>query len=328
MMIRLGTYPTVLGTLDEGDRRLWIKRDDQVASLYGGNKVRKLEHLLGDAVGEGKTKIITIGAAGSHQVVATALYGRQEGFTVEAVLVPQVASEHARKNLRAAIALGLTPIVASSWSAAPAKLALHLARAPRETYLVPLGGSNALGSLGFVDAAREIAAQVRAGELPEPDAVVVAMGSGGTAAGLAVGFEALAMKTRVIGVVVSPPVSMVGAMAHHLAKTTAKLAGLSPAQAARAAARIEVDKRWVGKGYAYPTPAGDAATRDAKSGAGITLDPTYTAKAFACALDRVRAASTTTTTLYWHTLSSASMDALLADAPPLSPDVDALFQQK
>ena len=82
-----------------------------------------------------------------------------------------------------------------------------------DTYFVPLGGSNALGSLGFVDAANEIAGQVAAGVMPEPDVVVVAMGSGGTAAGLAVGFEAAGMRTRVVGVAISQPVPVLSAMA-------------------------------------------------------------------------------------------------------------------
>ena len=178
--IALGAYPTPIEHLE--GLGLWVKRDDTVGALYGGNKVRKLERLLGAARASGKSRILTVGAAGSHQVVATALYGRREGFDVEAVLVPQPPSEHGRRNLRVALAQGLEPVVATSWPAAPA-LALALVRG--DTYFVPLGGSNALGSLGFVDAANELAGQVSSGAMPEPDVVVVAMGSGGTAAGLA-----------------------------------------------------------------------------------------------------------------------------------------------
>lgn len=317
--LALGTYPTPLEHLE--DLGLWVKRDDQVGALYGGNKVRKLERLLGAARASGKSRILTIGAAGSHQVVATALYGRREGFDVEAVLVPQPPSEHGRRNLRVALAQGLEPVVATSWPAAPA-LARALVRG--DTYFVPLGGSNALGSLGFVDAANELAGQVSSGAMPEPDVVVVAMGSGGTAAGLAVGFEASGMRTRVVGVAISQPVPVLAAMARRVAKKTAERAGLSGAQAARAVKRIEVDRRWVGRGYGWPLPEGQAAIDDAAR-AGVVLDPTYTAKAFACALSLARARQVGRI-LYWHTLSTAPLEPLLMDARELPPELERLFR--
>lgn len=314
----LGKYPTPLEHL--GGLGLWIKRDDEVAAPYGGNKVRKLEHLLAEARAEGKTRILTIGAAGSHQVLATALYGKREGFAVEAVLVPQPPLERARRNLRASLAQGLLPIVASSWPVAPAMALAHLGLA-RDAYFIPLGGSNALGSLGFVDAAKEVAAQVAAGLAPEPDSVVVAMGSGGTAAGLAVGFEAAGLRTKVIGVAVSPPAAVLGAMARHVAKKTAELVGLSRRESVRAVARIDVDKRWIGKGYGYSTPAGEVAMERARQ-AGISLDPTYTAKAFACALERAGKEKV----LFWHTLSSMPIEPLLEAAPELPPELERLFK--
>jgi len=322
-VIRLGTYPTPIDPFRTGGN-LWIKRDDLSGSAYGGNKVRKLEHLLSEARAEGKTRLLTIGAAGSHQVVATALYGKREGFeSVEAVLVGQPRTDHAVTNLRAALSLGLEPIVASSWATAPALVAAHMAKGGR--YLVPLGGSSALGSIGFVDAAKELHEQIREGKMPEPDEVVVAMGSGGTAAGLAVGFEKEKMKTKVIGVAISPPVAVLAVMARRLAKKTAERAGLSRRESVHAVNRLEVDKRWLGRGYGFSTLDGDRAVRQAETEAGLHLDATYTAKAFACALSRAQA-SPTKTILYWHTLSSASLDALVDPTVHLPPNVDALLK--
>lgn len=308
----LGTYPTPIARLSAAG--LWVKRDDLVAEPYGGNKVRKLEHLLGAAWAAGKTRLVTIGAAGSHQVVATAIYGRREGLAVESVLVAQPDSAHGRNNLRAALDEGLLPVIASSWPAAPALLA---ARAGKDAYVIPLGGSNAIGSLGFVDAAYEVAAQVAAGEMDEPDAVVVAMGSGGTAAGLAVGFEAASMRTRVVGVAISHPVAFLSMMARRVAKKTAELAGLSRSATARAVERIEVDKRWVGRGYGYSTTEGEAAMRASE---GFVLDAAYTAKAFACALSRARHERV----LYWHTLSAMAPRPRTRE---LSPELDRLFHR-
>lgn len=316
-LLRLADLPTPIE--HDATLGLWMKRDDRAAALYGGNKVRKLERLLGDARAAGKRRILTLGAAGSHQIVASALFAEREGFEVEAVLVPQPSSTHARQNLRVAVAHGLVPVPAGSWPAAAPLLAT---RARMDSYVIPLGGSNVLGTLAFVDAAKELAAQVASGAMPEPDVIVVAMGSGGTAAGLAVGLELTGMRTRVVGVVISPPTRVVGAMARRLAKKTAEAAGLSRAQTARAVLRLEADRRWLGRGYGSTTPEGIAAT-NAAARAGLELDPTYTAKALACALER---RSSDEVILFWHTLSSAPLDALLASAPELPPHLEALFR--
>jgi len=296
--IPLGTYPTPMARCGE----LWVKRDDLSSPIYGGNKVRKLELLLGAARDGARSRILTIGAAGSHQVVATAVFGKLHGFTVEAILVPQPDSAHARANLRAALAHGLVATVAPAWALAPPLLAT---RWERDAYFIRLGGSSPLGTLGFVDAARELATQVEAREAPEPDVVFVAMGSGGTAAGLAVGFERLGLRTRVVGVAVSPPASLLGHLAKRLASKTATLAGLPPAVGVRAAQRIEVDGRWIGRGYGHPTPQGRAAM-DAAAACALALDATYTAKAFAAALAYARQ-HPRETVLFWHTLSTAPL---------------------
>ena len=318
-MLRLGRYPTPVGRITGTD--LWVKRDDLSAELYGGNKVRKLEHLLGAARAAGKTRLVTIGAAGSHQVVATALFGQREGFTVEAILVPQPSSEHAKQNLRVALGAGLRPIAAPGWALVPPLVATRLARG---AFLVPLGGSNLVGSLGFVDAARELAAQVAAGELPEPDTIVVAMGSGGTAGGLAAGFEAAGLRTRVVGVAVATPVAVVRALGRRLATECARAVGLSRAGAAAARDRLTIDAGWLGRGYGYATPEGEVALRRAAA-AGLKLDATYTAKAFACALACAHARPRERV-LYWHTLSSVDLGPRLREAPELPPSLEALFR--
>lgn len=301
----LGTYPT---PVELGPMGISIKRDDLTSDLYGGNKVRKLELLLAAARDAGKTRLLTVGAAGSHQVVACAVYGAREGFRVDAVLVPQPASPHAELNLRVALAHGLRATACPAWSLAPPYIA---SRWGGDAYFVPLGGSNALGSLGFIDAAEELAAQVRAGQLLEPEVVVVALGSGGTAAGLAVGFEQAGLRTRVLGVVVAPPTPVVRHLARRLAQKTAALAGLPVAVGVRAAKRIDVEGEWMGRGYGHATEAGVAATEVARQ-SGLTLDPTYTAKAFAAALARAKTAKPGEV-LYWHTLSTAPLERLLGE---------------
>ena len=135
--IPLGTYPTPMARCGV----LWVKRDDLSSPIYGGNKVRKLELLLGAARDAGRSKILTIGAVGSHQVVATAVFGKLHGFAVEAILVPQPDSGHARANLGVALAHGLHATVAPAWALAPPLLArCSLNRSPRSaTYTCSTG---------------------------------------------------------------------------------------------------------------------------------------------------------------------------------------------
>lgn len=292
------------GGEDEGGAAaaaLWVKRDDRVSAIYGGNKVRKLEHLLGAAREAGKRRILTVGAAGSHQVVALAIFGAELGFTVDAVLVPQPWSAHAERNLRVALAHGLRAHPVPAWSLAPLAVARHWSR---EAAFVPLGGSSVRGSLGFVAAARELASQVARGELPEPAEVVVAMGSGGTAAGLAAGFEQEGLRTRVVGVAISPPAIALSVAARRLAFATARALGASRRASARAARRIVVDARFLGGGYGVPTPEGERATEVAARG-GLVLDPAYTSKSFAAALARAREGRGPV--VFWHTLSTVPL---------------------
>jgi D-cysteine desulfhydrase len=256
-------------------------------------------------------------------VLATTYFGARAGFQVEAVIVPQPRSDHAVEVLRASLALGLIAFPVRSWAAAPIALA---ARAARGARFVGLGGSSVAGSMGYVAAARELASQVRNGVMPEPDVCVVALGSGGTAAGLSAGFAAEGMKTRVIGVCVATPILVVRSVALTLAWACARRVGVR-APLASMRARMEVDARFLGRGYGYSTAEAERAMDAARDGAGLTLDPTYTAKTFAAALAHARAGRHRVV-LYWHTLSSAPMRPLLSGAPSegdLAPSLRALW---
>jgi D-cysteine desulfhydrase len=244
-------------------------------------------------------------------VLATTYFGKKVGLEVEAVLVPQPATAHVLEVLRADLALGLRAFPVSSWGAAPLALARRMAGGAR---LITVGGSSVVGSMGYVAAARELAAQVRRGELPEPEVCVVALGSGGTAGGLAAGFEAEGLSTRVVGVCVSTPPWVLRLAALWLGRACARRAGVRAATFATMRHRMTMDARFLGAGYGHPTAEGEEATRLAREHAGIGLDPTYTAKAFAGALWQVRARRAEHV-LYWHTLSSAPMAPLLEGAP-------------
>lgn len=317
MSVRLPTPVRLLERLSSATTSLWVKHDDQTDSEYGGNKVRKIGRLLDAARDRGCNKVVTLGAVGSHHVLTTGIFGKRAGIAVEAVLVQQPSTPHVLEVVRASVGQGVQVFPASSFLHAGL---LALGRAARGAYYIPPGGSNSIGVLGFVDAAKELALQVQRGELPEPELIVVAMGSGGTAAGLVAGLAEQRLRTRVLAVTVSQPAFFVERSVRSLAKETATRLGVGPLSE-----RLEQSRSYLGRGYGFATAEGDRATELAAQ-VGLTLDPTYTAKAFAAALDRV-ALGRERTVLYWHTLSSVPMARLLAEAPleqALSPKVRRL----
>ena len=303
------------------DSEVWVKRDDLSAARYGGNKVRKLEYLLGDARARSANTLITTGAVGSHHVFATALYGQELGFETYAALTPQPYQRHVEEILRADLAVGahLYPVQSLvEASRRMLELSVRLRFWGQKPYLVPLGGSNVYGTLAFVNAGLELAQQIDGGACPDLDALYVATGSAATVSGLALGLAAGGVKTRVIGVrVVDRLLANRVRIGHLISQADALLRKLEPrfpAVAQRALESITLDARELGPGYGLSTPASEAALEFAAS-EGLTLDQTYTSKTLAALLHDARGPRRGQRLLYWHTLSSAPLTQFLADAP-------------
>jgi D-cysteine desulfhydrase len=325
----LGRFPTRVQRLerlgaDTGARELWIKREDESGEVYGGNKVRKLEHLLADARARGSRRLYTLGGLGSNFALATAIYGRAAGFEVHAQAIPQPMDEHARANLRAVLATGTTVELARRRAEAPLRLLLSYAKhrvAPNggPPYYNMLGGSSAMGTLGYVGAAFELRDQVARGELPEPEVIVVALGSGGTVAGLTLGVRLAGLKSKVIGVRVVERSLVNATSAALLATRTAQLLRRAGARIPRVLMRpadIHVIHDFFGTGYAHPSPAGKDAVQRMRELEGIELETTYTGKALAGLLDLIRREQLyRRPLLFWNTVSSVDLSSLLARAP-------------
>jgi 1-aminocyclopropane-1-carboxylate deaminase/D-cysteine desulfhydrase-like pyridoxal-dependent ACC family enzyme len=309
----LGSYPTPVQKLDSFSApaaELWVKRDDLSGVAYGGNKVRKLEHILELARHRGASRIMTIGAVGSNHVLATTIYARRAGLRVAAILLPQPRTEHVISNLRAAIAAGLEAYPAASASRVPFALLGHMR--PGDIFVAP-GGSSVAASTGYVDAIRELNVQICRGQLPMPDALVLALGSAGTAAGVLAGIVELRLPIKVVGVRVVSPVLMGKFRTLILARSVASNCGIDASWSDLADA-FELQAGYLGTGYGHRTEKGDRATQAAVA-YGLQLDPTYTAKTFAAALDLVHGGKYKRV-LYWHTLSSAPLCSLLEAATP------------
>ncbi|MBV9664277.1 MAG: pyridoxal-phosphate dependent enzyme [Actinobacteria bacterium] len=273
--------------LDQVDDRLWVKRDDLTSSVYGGNKVRKLEFLLPIAARRGAL-LVTAGGIGSHHVVATAVYARQLDLEVEAVLYPQPITDDVRRTQAHLREQGVRIRLTPHRYLMPLVLAQRMAAlAPFRPYLLWPGASTPLGTLGYVSAALEL---VDGWDQPAPpDTVVAALGSGGTVVGLAIGLAMAGWTdTRVVGVRVADRSVTNTAVLGSMQAGTLALLALGGYVSCSAARPVEIDGRWFGPGYGHPTPAGDAAGERAAS-YGLEVEPTYTAKAFAAALARADA---------------------------------------
>ena len=289
---------------------LWVKRDDVAAFAYGGNKVRKLEFLLGDALKSGRGAVITFGAYGSNHVLATAIHGARLGLSVHAVLIPQPGTSSLRKNLLADVSAGVTFHLADSYEDSlrvAATLRSELRRAGIEPLVIPFGGTNEHGTLGFVNAAFELADQIESGVLPEPDVVYVPFGSMGTAAGLAIGFAAEGIRARVQAVRVLPAAEGdAEALARVVAEAIATLREVDPAfpQLDRTDLALDVRGEFLGDGYAMPTPEARRAVQLAAE-AGLSLEMTYTGKALSALVhDAEDGQLDGATVLFWNTYNS------------------------
>ncbi len=265
----------------DGQGELWVKDDSAISPIYGGNKARKLAWLLPRALEVGARRLVTIGVAGSHHVLATARFGAAVGLPVTAILLPRPASDAAHHTLGATLRAEPELLPCGGLSDALATLR-RLGR--RGDYFIPPGGSSPLGARGYCAAVAELAGQVEAGLLPEPDLIVVAVGTGGTGAGLLAGLRRSRLASELVGVGVVPLpglASLVRLLAWRVPHDVGAAGSPHPAA-------FHLDRRWLGRGYGWETAEGAAAAREAES-VGLTLEPTYTAKAFAAALDHHRA---------------------------------------
>ncbi len=293
---------------------LFVKDDGELHATYGGNKVRKLARILTDARDQGKRRIVTFGAAGSHHVLTTALFAPAFGLRAAAVLAPQPHTAHAESVLRASLAAGIEIVPVSRWEFAPWALLRSLERGD---YVVVPGGSGLLGTLAYADALKELEEQVALGLLPMPDVIVTAVGSGGTAAGLLAGIVERDLPIRVVGVQVTSGYAT-RALVLTLATRALVFKGRSPRGLSE---RFELTRAELGRGYGYEGPGGVRA-RDAAAQVNLRVEATYTEKAFsrALALTAAPGRAKRQVILYWHTLSAH-------DPPSLEASLEARFQR-
>nr|WP_253725843.1 D-cysteine desulfhydrase [Brevibacillus borstelensis] len=274
-----------------GGPAIYIKRDDLLGLAAGGNKTRKLEYLVADALKQGADTLITCGAVQSNHCRLTLAAAVREGLRCQLVLSepetggynPQTSGNHLLFHLMGAEKLQIIP-ADGDMPAEMEKLAAALEKEGRKAYPIPVGGSSEVGTLGYMACAEEIEQQ--AWEMGIPfDYVVTATGSAGTQAGLIVGFAARQSSASVIGINVSRDRETQEKKVHELLLSTAELVGL---KGEWPASLVRCEDEYVGPGYAIPTPEMVEAVKLLAQTEGILLDPVYTGKAMAGLIGLIR----------------------------------------
>jgi D-cysteine desulfhydrase len=314
--VLLTQLPTPVRRLDALSRardlgEIWIKHDDRTGALYGGNKPRKLEFLLGAARQRGYRSTITFGGIGTHHGLATAICARAAGMRCMLVLMPQPLTEHVRHCLLLDQAFGaelhLAPSVLGIVATSLRLCARGLLRNDLP-WVVPTGGTSARGALGYVNAACELAEQVRHGEMPEPAFIFTPLGSGGTVAGLAAGLKLAGLRSRVVGVLVTdilPPSSNRIASLARGTLLVLRGAKLPCPHIMVQPSDFDIVKSHLGPGYGAPTPEAEEALRLLKETENISLETTYTAKCAAAVLQYAQQPPYAgQPILFWNTYSS------------------------
>ncbi len=289
--VRLATLPTHLerGPILAGQSQLWVKRDDLTGLGMGGNKARKLEFLCGAAVAAGADCLITVGAGQSNHCRMTAAAGAMLGLEVHLVLAgdrPKVLEGNQLLSERFGAHQHFTGAGPSEWGLleiAREDLTEELSAQGLKPYSIPIGGSTAVGALGYIVAYQEIVEQAVALNL-SPKTIVLTSSSGGTHAGLVAGRAHMraigrtAVLPNLLAIGVAKGVVAGFPSVKDLAQESLAIAGL-PGEVLNE--DVEVDARWLGEDYAIPTDVSRAAITWAAHNGAWVLDDVYTAKGMA-----------------------------------------------
>ncbi|MDY3765040.1 MAG: D-cysteine desulfhydrase family protein [Candidatus Ventricola sp.] len=304
--ISIGVFPTPVQKLDNVSRLLgtqvYVKRDDLTGLGLGGNKVRKLEYLLADAKAQGAEVVFTTGGAQSNHAMLTAAAARKLGMTPILILKKRgVTARQGNQLLEHLMGVDVRFMDTDDYADIYAEMDRVGRALGKPYYKIPCGGSNALGTLGYVDCAREIRDQGL-----HFDHLICAEGSGGTMAGLALGAKLYLPGTRVTGMMVdSDPFEEI------TVRLMREAAALLDADVQVSAEDFDL-RDLCGPGYAIPSQEGNAAVAMMAENEGLFLDPVYTGKAFAglIAMAREGAFKPTDRVLFLHSGGAGGLFAV------------------
>ncbi len=294
--------------LENRHHSVLIKHDDVSSSVYGGNKIRKLEYLLQRAQDRNAKRIATFGAVGSNHALATAIHARRAGLECTCFLAHQTRTPAVPKTLDTHLRLG-TEVV--RWGGSVDRLAAYRRFIQgRKTWVIPLGGSCWLGAVGFVNAGLELAEQLQSTYLDMPQRIYIANGTMGSVAGLALGLALAQLPIDIHAVRVAPNrVSQMKNLERLKLKTLGLMRRLDPSIPEHVAdtTRIVWRNEFFAGGYAASDATTKSAVKDANEEFGVQLDTTYTGKAMAALLSDLQEQQTDSRVLFWNTYNSVPL---------------------
>ncbi|AOS81141.1 MULTISPECIES: D-cysteate sulfo-lyase [Hydrogenophaga] len=294
--IRLGHFPTPLepmGNLSAllGGPRLWVKRDDCTGLSTGGNKTRKLEYLMAEAVAARATVVITQGATQSNHARQTAAAAARLGMKCHILLEDRTGSTDPDYTDNGNVLLDRLHGATVERRPGGADMQREMEQVAEKLradglrpYVIPGGGSNPVGALGYVNAAIELVAQAAAQGM-KIDYLVHATGSSGTQAGLVAGLHAINSDIKLLGIGVRAPQEKQETMVHDLACRTAEHMGMRGGVPREL---VVANCDYVGPGYGLPTPGMQEAVELLARTEGLLLDPVYSGKGMAGLIDLIR----------------------------------------
>ncbi|MCB8965323.1 MAG: D-cysteine desulfhydrase family protein [Ardenticatenaceae bacterium] len=311
--VKIAHLPTPLHPMERLSKHLsgptlYIKRDDTTGLATGGNKARKLEFLVAEALAQGCDHLVTVGAAQSNHCRQTAAAAAQYGLGCSLVMKgeepPLKTGNLLLDDLLGAHMYWTTD---RDTNKVMGEVVAELRTMGRKPYLIPLGGSNVVGATGYVLAMQELMAQATAVPL-NIDFIVVASGSGGTQAGMVLGAEVYGFRGQIIGISVSSEASALTTQIAALATATATHLGLGTLSLAD---KVNVNDDYLGDGYGIVSETEREALRMVAQLEGIVLDPVYTGRAMGGLIDLIRWGAFTRgqTVLFWHTGGAAALSA-------------------
>jgi 1-aminocyclopropane-1-carboxylate deaminase/D-cysteine desulfhydrase-like pyridoxal-dependent ACC family enzyme len=321
--VSLGEFPTPIEKLERLGQaihapQLYVKRDDLSGKLYGGNKIRALEFLFGDAMRAGHKQVIALGFPASCQALAQAIYARELGLQSTAFLFPQIQSKQGQQHL-----LVYQSINADVRPTIPMILPFLLShRLKYGRFPKLLEASTPLGMIGYVNAGLELKKQIEQELIPEPDMVYISLATMGTVVGSMLGFKAVGLKSQIIGIdnggrilgwkVTKPP-----RMAKLFRETNELLYSIDPSFPVLEISESDFHIRagFERQKDSLMISAGARAMAQAKELANLQLDEMFTANSFAALLaDGEAGHFHDKTVLWWNTYSSRDFSSQVTSA--------------